>query len=205
MLEAFARTEMGEACALYAPDAARRRFPQFTGAVAAVLWSPVDLRVESREAMPCLAAWLAARGVAFLRGASVLDVSPPAIRPSLGTGGAGRGVGCPGGARAGVHLIAVQSADGSLVVGDTHHHGITMDPFAETGLDRLVLDELEAVLPDLEYGVVERWTGTYASHDDRLMVADRVSDAVRLVIITRGTGASTSFAIAEEVIEEMFA
>jgi hypothetical protein len=28
----------------------------------------------------------------------------------------------------GVHLIAVQSADGSLVVGDSHHYGETLDP-----------------------------------------------------------------------------
>jgi hypothetical protein len=30
----------------------------------------------------------------------------------------------------GVHLIVVQSADGSLVVGDSHHYGMTPDPFA---------------------------------------------------------------------------
>ena len=30
----------------------------------------------------------------------------------------------------GVHLIAVQSEDGSLVVGDSHHYGATPDPFA---------------------------------------------------------------------------
>ncbi len=30
----------------------------------------------------------------------------------------------------GVHLIVVQSADGSLVVGDSHHYARTPDPFA---------------------------------------------------------------------------
>ena len=52
--------------------------------------------------------------------------------------------------------------------------------------------------------VVERWTGTYASAPDRLMLIDRPSDALRIVVITSGTGASTSFAIAEEVIAELF-
>lgn len=56
VLDAFARTETGEACSLYAPDEARRRFPELTGSVAAVLWSPIDLRVESRDAVPRLAA-----------------------------------------------------------------------------------------------------------------------------------------------------
>ena len=30
----------------------------------------------------------------------------------------------------GVHLIVVQSADGSLVVGNSHHYATTPDPFA---------------------------------------------------------------------------
>ena len=55
-------------------------------------------------------------------------------------------------------------------------------------------------MPDL----VEHWTGTYASATDRLMLVDRPSDALRIVIITSGTGASTSFAIAEEVVAELF-
>ena len=36
------------------------------------------------------------------------------------------------------------------------------------------------------------------------MFADAPHEDVRLVMITSGTGASTSFAIAEEVIEELF-
>lgn len=104
----------------------------------------------------------------------------------------------------GVHLIAVQSADGSLVVGDSHHYGETLDPFAPNFVDDLILDEFDAVL-DLPGRIVsERWTGTYASAADRLMLVDRPSDGVRIVMITSGTGASTSFAIAEEVVADLF-
>jgi hypothetical protein len=52
--------------------------------------------------------------------------------------------------------------------------------------------------------VVERWTGTYASASDRLMLVDAPCEALRIVLITSGTGASTSFAIAEEVIAELY-
>ena len=52
--------------------------------------------------------------------------------------------------------------------------------------------------------VTERWTGTYASAPDRLALIDKPSDAVRLVLIASGTGASTSFAIAEEVIAGLY-
>jgi FAD dependent oxidoreductase TIGR03364 len=104
----------------------------------------------------------------------------------------------------GVHLIAVQSADGSLVVGDSHHYGETLDPFAPEAVDELILGELDAVLDIPGRSARERWVGVYASAADRLMLVDRPSDAVRIVIVTSGTGASTAFAIGEEVVAELF-
>lgn len=106
--------------------------------------------------------------------------------------------------RHGIHLIAVQSADGSLVVGDSHHYGETVDPFAPDDVDDLILQEFDAVMNLPGRRVTERWTGTYASAPDRLMLVDRPSDSVRVVVVTSGTGASTSFAIAEEVIADLF-
>ena len=105
----------------------------------------------------------------------------------------------------GVHLIVVQSADGSLVVGDSHHYARTPDPFAPEVVDTLILDEFRAVMRMPDLAVVERWTGTYASAPDRLALIDKPADSVRLVLITSGTGASTSFAIAEEVIADLCA
>ncbi len=104
----------------------------------------------------------------------------------------------------GVHLIAVQSADGSLVVGDSHHYDDTPDPFAPAAVDDLILDEFAAVLDLPAVHVVARWTGTYASAADRLALIDRPDEATRLVMVTSGTGASTAFAIAEEVISELY-
>ncbi|MDA9411396.1 TIGR03364 family FAD-dependent oxidoreductase [Bradyrhizobium sp. CCBAU 45384] len=103
----------------------------------------------------------------------------------------------------GVHLIAVQSEDGSLVVGDSHHYDATPDPFGPEAVDELIMDEFRQVLAWPTPVIRERWIGTYASASDRLMLIDRPSQTVRLVMITSGTGASTSFAIAEEVIDEL--
>ena len=47
--------------------------------------------------------------------------------------------------RNGIHLIVVQSADGSLVVGDLHHYARTPDPFAPDDVDELILDEYRTV------------------------------------------------------------
>jgi glycine/D-amino acid oxidase-like deaminating enzyme len=105
---------------------------------------------------------------------------------------------------AGVHLIAVRSADGTLVVGDSHHYAATPDPFAPTAVDDLILDEYAHVFAGARPEVVERWTGTYACAPDRLMLVDAPCERLRIVLITSGTGASTSFAIAEEVIAGLY-
>lgn len=272
VLEAFLATEMGEGCALLEPAAVRARFPVLKD-VAAALYSPHEIRVESRTAIPRLARWLEeAHGVTFLRGRAVHAVEPPHLTTSAGAVSADAVVVCPGDDLAslfperlaaygltrcklhmirlapirgpidtavmsdlglvrylgyaelpeagalrrvlkaeqgdhlanGVHLIVVRSADGSLVVGDSHHYAPTPDPFAPESVDRLILDEMQAVMETGEIRIVERWTGTYASSSDRLAIVDRPADAVRLVLITSGTGASTSFAIGEEVIAELF-
>ena len=103
----------------------------------------------------------------------------------------------------GIHLIAVQSADGSLVVGDSHHYAPTPDPFAPDAVDDLILAELDATLALPGRRVVERWTGVYPSGPG-VMFTDAPLPAVRLVMVTSGTGASTSFAIAEETVADLY-
>jgi glycine/D-amino acid oxidase-like deaminating enzyme len=66
------------------------------------------------------------------------------------------------------------------------------------------MDEFNAVLDLPAARITERWTGIYASAPDRLMFVDKPSDTVRLAMVTSGTGASTSFAIAEETIKDLF-
>ena len=51
--------------------------------------------------------------------------------------------------------------------------------------------------------MLERWTGVYAVADDRTYLIDAPAPNVRLVIVTSGTGASTSFGIAERVIGDL--
>lgn len=101
----------------------------------------------------------------------------------------------------GVHLIAAQGADGSLVVGDSHLYAPTPDPFAQAEVERLILDEFAAVFGTAP-PVLERWTGTYASAAGHSLV-ESPAEGVRLVVVTSGTGASTAFALAEEVIGEL--
>lgn len=275
VLDAFASHAMGEDCELLDARVARQRFPNLSPqSLSAALWSPHELRVESRHAIGQLAAWLEDEmGVVFRRQTAVCAVEPPFIETTTGPVFADAAVVCPGDdfvslfperlapfgllrcqlqmlrvvppfqgwrlpgglmsdlslvrypgyaalpeARAlqarlereqpehlaqGIHLIAVQGSDGSLIIGDSHHNAATPPPFANAQVDALIIDECEAALGHRLGPVIERWTGSYAKADDREALIDSPGRRVRLVVVTSGTGASTAFALGEEVMASL--
>ncbi|HEY2049662.1 MAG TPA: TIGR03364 family FAD-dependent oxidoreductase [Caulobacteraceae bacterium] len=103
----------------------------------------------------------------------------------------------------GVHLIAVQDADGSLVVGDSHHYDDLPLPFAPAEAEALILEEFEQATGLTPPPVLARWTGVYPISEQRAYLVDKPLPQVRLVIVTSGTGASTAFAIGEATIAEL--
>ena len=104
----------------------------------------------------------------------------------------------------GVHLIAVQSADGSLVVGDSHHYGDMPPPFAPAEAEACILAEFRRATGFAPPPVIERWVGTYAVAENSNFFIDAPSVSVRLVMVTTGAGASTGFGIAERTIADLF-
>jgi hypothetical protein len=96
----------------------------------------------------------------------------------------------------------VQSAGGSLVVGDSHHYGLSLDPFGSEAVDQMILDEFRTLFGKAPE-VLARWTGYYASAKNAVL-RDAPHEDVRLVIVTSGTGASTGFGLGEETIVELF-
>lgn len=102
----------------------------------------------------------------------------------------------------GVHLIVVQGSDGTLVVGDSHHYGPTPDPFQPEYVDRMILGEAHSVLDLRHTHVIECWTGLYPSGPEDAFF-ERVAPGVRLVSVTSGTGASTAFGLAEDVLADL--
>jgi FAD dependent oxidoreductase TIGR03364 len=270
VLEEFLATEMAVGCRMLTPAEARRRCPNLKAPdLLAVLESSSELRVESVQAIPTLAAWLEeTHAVCFLRNTVVSGIELPQIRTSRGSLSADRIAICPGddfntlyadylagfrltrcklqmlrladpgfklpaafmsdlglarylgfselGAAAalktrlaleqprqleyGVHLIVVQSADGSLIVGDSHEYAATPDPFSHEPIDALILEEFRAALGIEPPRILQRWTGTYASASDRQVLIGAPKPGVRIATVTSGAGASTAFAIGEELI-----
>ncbi len=275
VIDAFLKTEMGEGCAKLTADEAQAHVPQLrSDAAKYALYSPHEIRVESRTAIPLVTKWLADKwGVTFRFGEAGTSVAPPVIETASGRIEAETAIVCPGDdfislfpermsayaptrcklqmlrvvpakpvlfrtavmsdlglgrylgyadlpeadalkkrldaeqaeARAnGIHLIVTQSADGSFVVGDSHHYAPTPDPFGSKAVDDLILDEFDRVLDLPGRTVSENWIGTYASASGRWRFTDKPSDDVRIVVVTAGCGASTAFGIAEETIADLF-
>lgn len=271
VLDAFMATEMAMGCTRLTTAAAKALCPQAEAGAGAIL-SRNDLRVESREALPRLTAWLAAaHGVRFRFGSAVVGVETGRVSLASGEVLAADAIFvCPGDDWAtlfpaiyaeenitrcklqmlrlaapgwrlpapvmgdlslvrylgyaalpeaaalkarlqaeaadalgwGIHLIVVQSADGSLVVGDSHDYGPTPDPFSHSVIDAEILHQYADVLGPSP-PVVERWTGTYASAAGHSIVRTPMA-GVRLVVVTSGSGASTGFALAEDVVNDFF-
>jgi FAD dependent oxidoreductase TIGR03364 len=100
----------------------------------------------------------------------------------------------------GIHLIVVQSADGSLVVGDSHQYGETVPPFVPAEAEELILSEMQRVLCLGHYSVQERWTGIYPSGGQDAFIETVLPD-VQVLSVTSGSGMSTAFALAEECLK----
>lgn len=105
----------------------------------------------------------------------------------------------PDAIEAGVHLIVVQSGDGSLVVGDSHDYGDAPDPFHHDKIDAVILGEFEAVIGPAP-PTIERWVGVYASSKQQNWFSQEVDAGVHLSVVTCGAGMSTAFAIGERVV-----
>lgn len=273
VLQAFLATEMGQACTLHEPAEAGARAPWLrTEGAAGALYSPHELRVESREAVPRLAAWLAeSQGVRFFWGEQVMQADGRGVQTARRRLRAQHVVLCPGTelqgvaepflrpyrlqlsrlqmlrvrprsalamgsavmsdlslvryagyaelpeARAladhlaateagslahGIHLIAVQSADGTLVVGDSHHNEASPDPFASEAVDQLILHQLRRTVTIGTFDVTERWTGVYPTGAGTDALLLRPEPGLSVVVVTSGTGASTAFGLAEDTFSE---
>ncbi|MCD8503706.1 MAG: TIGR03364 family FAD-dependent oxidoreductase [Burkholderiaceae bacterium] len=269
VLEAFLQTEMAEQCRWLSAKEQRELLP-FVKNMQAVLFSPLECRVESREAIGQLAHWLeSACGVDFYWKTAVTSIDLPHVVTANGKVRTSYCIACPGhdlyslfpnlqqqagirmstlqmlrlvpampiklpGAimsdlslvryegysglpqaqallrrlqveqpdhlKQGVHLIVVQSADGSLVVGDSHVYDDAEDPFASQARDELILQEFERVINCSGSKITERWVGTYASADDVVHCVSPIPGAA-IGIVTGGTGASTAFAFARELVD----
>lgn len=99
----------------------------------------------------------------------------------------------------GVHIIAVACADGTWIVGDSHHYSPSPDPFAEAAVEHIILEETNRLIDLSDATVIERWTGIYPSGENDCFI-ESISPSIRVVSVTSGTGMSTGLALGEETL-----
>mgnify|MGYP002777387263 FL=1 len=176
--------------------------PPLRGNLAGALQSPHELRVESRTAIPRLAAFLAERhGVEFAWRTAALGLERGVVHTARGAFRAPRIILAPGADIVSLAPEVFERRAVALVVDDSHHHAPTPDPFQPEPVDRLILEEFRAVL-GAPPPVVERWTGVYPSGPEDAFFED-LAPGVRLVSVTSGTGASTAFGLAADALADL--
>ncbi len=271
MLEEFADGPTAPGCRLLRGKALAALAPPLRRRLHGALYSPHELRVDSRAAVPRIAAWLAAaHDVQFLPRAAVHAVAQGRVETSRGPIAAAHVVVCPGpdlttlfadlhagaglalckrhmlrlaapGWRLpaplisdlgllrlpgfadcpslpalrgriaaeqasfladGIHPLAVQSSDGTLVVGTSHKTEASPDPFQPQDVDDRILDELGAVLDLATPVVIERWISLHVAGGQGAFTAAPLPQ-VRLVHASDASEASTAFALAEETLADL--
>lgn len=100
----------------------------------------------------------------------------------------------------GIHVLVSQNGSGEVILGDTHHYGLTQDPFLHERLDALVARYLGmfATLPDSR--VAERWMGVYAKLSGKTEFVHEPAPGVKIVNALSGAGMTLSFGLAEEIV-----
>ena len=104
----------------------------------------------------------------------------------------------------GVHAIACQEPDGSITIGDSHAYGDASGAGRSDEVDQLILSDLSGMISLPNPQISERWTGHYAHLPSRETLILAPSDGVTAVTMTNGQGMTHSFAVAEDVIRDLF-
>ncbi len=105
----------------------------------------------------------------------------------------------------GVHVLLSETSRGALTIGDSHHYGLTPEPFDREDINAAILGYLRsfAVAPTLE--IAERWHGVYPKLTDggSEFIASP-APGVTIVNGLGGAGMTLSFGLAEEVIGRLY-
>ena len=99
-----------------------------------------------------------------------------------------------------IHVLASQTEDGAITLGDSHEYGACPDIFDKPEIDDLILKEAATFLRLPDPRIAQRWNGTYAIHPNKPFLEAEPAPGVRVVTAPGGSGMTLSFGLAESVI-----
>jgi FAD dependent oxidoreductase TIGR03364 len=100
----------------------------------------------------------------------------------------------------GIHLLLSETASGELTIGDSHHYGLTLEPFDRDDVDRAILDYLATFAQGPNFAIAERWHGVYPKLPGRTEFIADPEEGVKVVTGLGGAGMTLSFGLAEEIV-----
>ncbi len=101
----------------------------------------------------------------------------------------------------GANVMFTQRPDGTIIAGDSHRYGVTMDPFQREETTDVLLARIGEVLGAGGLRVVERWQGVYASSSRHPYLVHEVAPGVTVVSVTSGVGMTISFGLARRFFD----
>ena len=102
----------------------------------------------------------------------------------------------------GANVMFTQRPDGSLIVGDSHRYGATMDPFLAETTSAALLEEIGRVL-GVALRIRQRWQGVYASSPRQPYLIAEPTPGVTAVSITSGVGMTISLGVAQKTLSAL--
>jgi FAD dependent oxidoreductase TIGR03364 len=105
--------------------------------------------------------------------------------------------------REGIHVLASQTADGAITLGDSHEYGAEVDVFNKSEIDDLILSEAATFMRLPDWSIAERWYGVYSLHPQKGYFTAEPAPGVRMVTAPGGSGMTLSFGLAELTAREM--
>lgn len=99
--------------------------------------------------------------------------------------------------RFGIHVMAAQHDDGTVVLGDSHEYDEAISPFDRGEIEALILRELRRVIRLHDWTIAARWHGVYAKHDERPAFEAVPMPGVQIRTGTGGAGMTMAFGLAE--------
>jgi FAD dependent oxidoreductase TIGR03364 len=101
----------------------------------------------------------------------------------------------------GIHILVVQDADGSLVVGDSHEYAEgDLDEVLDGRTEELILREAGRLLALPAWPIARRWHGVYSLLREGELFRETIAGVIHLVTGISGKGMTTGPAVARETI-----
>lgn len=103
----------------------------------------------------------------------------------------------------GANMMFTSRPDGTLLVGDSHHYGVTAPPFLDEEVSAHLLAGVSRILGVDRLQVLERWQGVYASSSRTDVLRARHEPTVSSVTVTTGLGMTLAFGLAAQTLDAL--